>query len=319
MATSNRALKSNCETQVNLSIIIVSWNTRDLLAACLESVHANLPPGKCEVWVVDNASTDDSAAMVREHFPQVRLVKNKTNVGFGRANNQAIKQCAGTYVLLLNSDTQVLPGALANLTGFMERHPEAGTAGAHILNPDLTLQTSCSPTPTLSRELWRMLHLDTLHPYGVYRMKGWNQHAPREVDIVMGACMILRREALDQVGLFDEDYFFYSEEEDLCLRLHRANWRIYWIPGAPVIHYGGQSAQQAPDDMFLRLYQGKLLLFRKHYGRVATQLYKLVLAIAAGVRLIISPIAYLESKPRRQQHQRLTLRYWRLLAALPSL
>jgi hypothetical protein len=269
--------------------------------------------------VVDNNSTDGSAAAVRERFPHVQLIANRENVGFAQANNQAIHQSSGQYVLLLNPDTRVFPGALDTLAGYLSEHPDVGAAGARILNPNGTLQDSCYPAPTLARELWRLLHLDILAPFGIYRMADWDTNVPRRVDSLLGACLMLRREAIISVGLLDEDYFFTGEEIDLCRRLYRANWQIFWVPQAQVIHYGGQSSKLVAQSTFLRLYHGKTLYFRKQHGALAAILYKLVLFIATLARLLIAPIAWLERGARREQHLTLTRRYWQLLRALPGM
>ncbi|MFQ5596281.1 MAG: glycosyltransferase family 2 protein [Anaerolineae bacterium] len=303
----------------DLSLIIVNWNTRDLLAQCLESIWQNVSTferSNVETFVVDNASTDGSAQMVRERFPWVRLIENAENVGFARANNQAIRASSGRYVLLLNPDTEVRPSALERLVRFMEATPQAGGGGPRLLNPDGSLQPSCHPAPTLTRELWRLFHLDALRPYALYPMAGWDPETPRPVEVIQGACLLLRRAALEQIGLLDEGYFIYSEEVDLCYRLRRAGWRLYWLPAARVVHYGGQSTQQVAAEMFLRLYRGKLLYFRKNHGRLAAQLYKLILLAAALARLALAPLAWLERSPRRRRHLALAGRYGRLLRAL---
>jgi N-acetylglucosaminyl-diphospho-decaprenol L-rhamnosyltransferase len=305
-----------------LSIIIVNWNTRELLAQCLESVSheiRRLSPLNVETLVVDNASTDGSPQMVKDHFPWVNLTENLTNMGFAGANNQAILQSRGRYVLLLNPDTEVKPGAFETLTHFMEAHSEVGGAGARLLNPDHTLQTSCYPAPTLSREFWRMFHLDALRPYGVYRMDDWDLNGQREVDVIQGACLILRQEALSQVGLLDGDYFIYSEEVDLCHRLQKAGWSLHLVPQAQVVHYGGQSTQQVAAEMFLRLYQGKVVYFRKHYGWLTSHIYKLILAAATLTRLMITPFVCLECPSKREQHLTLASHYRRLLLSLPGM
>jgi N-acetylglucosaminyl-diphospho-decaprenol L-rhamnosyltransferase len=318
----NDSTSQKTAPQLDLSIIVVNWNTLELLAKCLSSVWdeiRTLHPLRVETLVVDNASTDGSAQMVRERFPWVMLIENQDNVGFARANNQAILQSTGRYVLLLNPDTEVRPGALEALVRFMETHPQAGGAGARLLNPDGTLQVSCYPAPTLWRELWRMFHLDALRPYGVYHMQDWDVNRHRQVDVVQGACLILRQETLDQVGLLDDEYFIYSEEVDLCHRLQQVGWELYWVPQAQVVHYGGQSTQQVAAEMFLRLYQGKILFFRKHYGWLTTQVYKFILLVATLTRLLISPLAWLEHSPRRERHLTLTSHYRRLLRALPGM
>ena len=302
-----------------LSIIIVSWNTARFLENCLASILANPPTSPFESWVVDNASTDESPRMVREKFPQVHILENRENVGFARANNQAIQRCTGKYVLLLNPDTLVASGALQALVEFLDKHPEAGAAGARLLNPDGSLQISSHPRPTLSREFWRMFHLDALSPYAAYPLPKWETNQPQEVDVLMGACLLVRKEVLDQVGILDEDYFIYSEEVDLCSRIQRAGWRLYWVPQAEVVHFGGQSTQQASTEMFLNLYHSKIIYFRKHYGWSAAQIYKLVLRIAALSRLMLAPFIILERSSRRQKHLTLVDCYWRLVLALPGM
>jgi hypothetical protein len=272
-----------------------------------------------ETLVVDNASSDGSAQMVHQQFPWVTLVENETNIGFAPANNQAIRQSIGRYVLLLNPDTEVKSGALGALLGFLEANPHTGGTGARLLNPDGTLQLSCHPVPTLFRELVRLFHLDRLWPNAAYHMGSWDLEKPRRVDVVQGACLLLRRDALDQVGLFDEQYFFYSEEVDLCYRLQQAGWPLYWVPQAQVVHYGGQSSQQVVGEMFLQLYYAKILFFRKHYGWLATHTYKSVLFAAALVRLLISPLAWLEGHARRERHLKLAGHYRRLLLTLPGM
>lgn len=304
---------------MNLSIIIVSWNTADLLNQCLTSIFDYPPEGLFEVIVVDNASTDPSVQMVKECFPQVKLIDSKENLGFAGGNNRAILQSQGRYVLLLNPDTEVKPDTFNHLIDFMDKHPKAGAVGPLTLNPDGTLQASCYPAPTLFREFWRLCHLDTIYAYGTYYITEWDQNKVRKVDALLGACLLLRKTTLDQVGLLDETYFMYSEEIDLCYRLQKANWQLYWIPQAKIVHYGGQSAQQVAVEMFMQLYKGKLIFIRKHYGRFAGQIYKLILLITTLLRLLISPLAWLERPQKRQHHLRLAGRYWKLMRTLPSL
>ncbi|MCB9107514.1 MAG: glycosyltransferase family 2 protein [Anaerolineales bacterium] len=307
---------------MDLSIVIVSWNTRDLLLQCLESVYQEIrtfPLLEMETWVVDNASTDDSVSEVREKYPEVKLILNQNNVGFAGGNNQAISQCSGRYVLLLNPDTVIKPNGLKSLIDFMDANPQAGAAGSMLLNPNGTLQTSCYPAPTLSREFWRLFHLDTIRPYGVYRMSDWDMNSATEVDVIQGASLVLRKEALEQVGLLDDTYFMYTEEVDLCYRLQKSSWLLYWVPESKVVHYGGQSTQQVATKMFLCLYESKLIFIRKHHGWLAAQAYKLTLVLATSIRLILSPLALLEKPSKRQHHLRLAGNYRRLLTTLPRM
>lgn len=304
---------------VELSVIIVNWNTRELLAGCLESVLATTHGLNYEMLVVDNASSDGSAEMVRQRFPQVRLIENDRNVGFAKANNQAIQVSSGRYVLLLNSDTRVHPGALQTLVTFMDRQAGCGAAGAALLNGDGSLQESCQPTPTPLREAWRLFHLDRLWSLSRYEMQHWDSERPRPVDVLQGACLMLRRQALDEVGLLDEDYFMYSEEVDLCYRLRRAGWQVWWVPGARVTHYGGQSSRQASSAMFLQLYRSKCLFFKKAYGRRAALAFKLLLAGASLARLVLSPLALGLASPRRAQLLDKARLYRQLLVQLPGM
>lgn len=304
---------------MDLSIIIVNWNTADLLIQCLESIYANPPKNRFEVLVLDNDSSDQSVPLVQQRFPQVTLLASKENLGFAGGNNQAIQQSQGRYVLLLNPDTEVKPGALDELTQFMEANPQAGAAGSCLLNPDGTLQHSCYPFPTPARELWRLLHLDALYLYALYRMDTWNRHEVQEVDVIQGASLILRREVLNQVGLLDDTYFMYTEEVDLCYRIQKQGWQLYWIPQSQVIHYGGQSTKQVATKMFLCLYESKLIFIRKHHGWLAAQLYKLILMLITVVRLIITPLVWLERPTKRQKHLSLANNYRRLLVALPKM
>ena len=302
-----------------LSIIFVSWNTRELLENCLDSILANPPTTPFEIWVVDNASSDDTPQMIRWRFPQIQLLENPGNVGFARANNQAIQQCTGEYLLFLNPDTLVEAHALQALVDFFDNHPQAGAAGAKILNPDGSMQLSSHPKPTLFRELWRMFHLDTLWAFAEYPHSKWETNQVQDVDMLMGACLMVRKEVLDQVGCFDEDYFIYSEEVDLCYRIQRAGWRLYWVPEAKIVHYGGQSTQQVPNEMFLNLYHGKIKYFRKHYGSAMARIYILILMTAALSRIILAPFAFFVNPSRRQKHLTLVDRYWRLVLMLPGM
>lgn len=301
---------------MKLSIVIVSWNTKDVLSACLASLERELAcfaPGTTETIVVDNASRDGTQQHVRRRFSWVKLIENEENAGFAAANNQAMAESRGDQILLLNPDTEVLPGGLTALVNFMDRTPAAGAAGSHLLNPDGTLQVSSWPAITLPRELWRMLHLDRLRPYAEYPVSTWSEVAPQVVDSVQGASLIVRRSALDQVGLFDTQYFMYTEEMDLCRRIRDAGWRIYWVPTSLVVHYGGQSTQQVASEMFLQLYRSKIQFVRKHDGPAAAGAYKAVLSFSALVRLGLAPLVAFRSDEAAHHYRALAGNYARLI------
>ncbi len=302
---------------IDLSIVVVSWNTAQLLKQCLDSIYANPPDCTFDIWVVDNASSDESVAMVRSDFPDAHLITNRENVGFAGANNQALELCQGSFVLLLNPDTVVKPQALNQLIRFLRNNEQVGGAGPRLLNGDGSFQPSCYPFPTVMREFWRLFYLDSVIPYGTYNFSSWDQRTPQDVDSIQGACLLLRKEVLDQVGLFDESYFLYSEEIDLCYRIKRAGWRLVWLPEAAIIHLGGQSSKQVARRSFLNLYQGKVMFFRKHYGLIRAFFYRCVLLAATLARLILLPFVWLEPQDRRQVHLRLADNYFHLLKALP--
>lgn len=226
---------------VDLSVVVVNRNTADLLAAALTSVAETTAGMTVEVWVVDNASTDHSAALVRERFPLVRCIENDTNRGFGAANNQALRQMRGRYALLLNSDAVLTPGAARRLFTFMEAHPDVGMACGQLLNPDGSRQHSFASFPDPLSLLVNESLLKRLVP-GRYPSKHRVGASPLAVDSCIGACMIVRKAAMDAVGLFDERYFFFMEETDWALQFHRAGWRIMCVPDARIYHAQGQSA-----------------------------------------------------------------------------
>jgi GT2 family glycosyltransferase len=305
---------------MDLSIIIVSWNTQEILADCLASIYANPPGGVFEVLVVDNASSDGTTEMVHQSFPQVRLVESSENLGFARANNLAISLAKNPrYILLLNPDTIVYPESLHKLISFMDENPKVGAAGPRMLNPDGSLQTSCYTAPTLARECARMFHLGWILPNTCYHMEKWDLGKRRDVDIIQGACLILRNTALEQVGLLDDNFFIYSEDFDLCFRIQKAGWRLVWLPEAEVMHYGAQSTGQVSAEMFLHLYRAKMKFMRKHYGVKSVFIYKLILLIAALPRLLTAPLAWMFWSKRWQQHQNLAKKYSQLVSSLPGM
>ena len=249
------------------SILIVSWNTRDLLAQCLASVYAHPPDCPYDVWVVDNASADGSAAMVRQRFPDVHLIQNTENAGFARANNQAIRSSNGELVLLLNSDTIVQQGALGRMVSFAA---QAGAAivGADVRNADGTLQWSYGQFPTVFSETLYALGLNSRGPFaGRLSMPAAPSGQGTETDWVLGAALLVRRSVLDRVGLLDEDFFMFSEEVDLARRVKTAGGKVYALGGARIIHLGQQSTRQVSGAMKAELFRSKVRYFRKHHGR----------------------------------------------------
>jgi GT2 family glycosyltransferase len=267
---------------VDLSVVIVSWNVRDLLQACLESLRPAWERTWAEVIVVDNASTDGTLDLVRDHYPAVRLIANAANRGFGAANNQGMAAAGGRYFLLLNPDTVVLPGALEILAGFLDAHPRVGLVAPRLLNPDGSLQRNAFHFPGLMQVA---LDLFPLHPrLTESRLNGRYRREPRAkgpfaIDHPLGAAMMVRREVWEETGGFDEDYFMYAEEVDWCRRIHHAGWTIWQVPAAEIVHCGGQSTRQMPDSMFIELWRARYRFFRRYHGPVYQAVVRLLVRL----------------------------------------
>lgn len=272
----------------DVSVVIVSWNTRALTTACLASLPAAAGPRSWDAWVVDNASSDDSVEAIRRDHPQVRVIANPTNVGFAAANNQGIRACAGRYVLLLNSDTVMAPGSLATLVRFADDHPSAGVVGPRLVNPDGSFQTGPTPFPSLRTELLSVTGIGRRLTYRGYpsRRPAASTHAQR-TDYVVGACMLARRDAIDAVGVLDESYFMYSEEPDWCWRMRLAGWATWYTPDAVVTHFGGQSTSQVREAMLVALYRSKVRFFRLHRGAVSAAVLVGLFAAVSRVRRVV--------------------------------
>lgn len=251
---------------MDLSVSIVSWNTRDLLDECLRSIFATTSSIEFEVIVVDNASSDGSAQVVRAKYSQVKLIENVENVGFARANNQAYAVSAGRYFLLLNPDTVVRGDALKTLVEFIDNHDRAGAVGPLMLNADGSLQYSWARFPTLTSEIVGKLNrrLDGLPtPHTAQEARAMQ---PFRADWVGGCCLMIKREAVQQIGPMDESLFMYCEETDWCLRLHKSGWEVCVEPAAEIVHLGGQSSGRVSDKCAEQLRRSKALYFAKHHG-----------------------------------------------------
>lgn len=302
---------------LDLSIIIVNWNGRDLLRKCLDAVRETTRKTQYEIVVVDNNSSDGSQDMMRQEYPDVRLIANTENVGFARANNQAVRDNQARYLLLLNSDAFVKEDTIDTMVEFMDSHPEAGMAGCKLLYEDGRLQPSCTTFPTLLTELFIALQLDKLFPksplFGKHLMTYWDFSELREVDAIMGAFMLVRNTAVEKVGLLDESYFMYSEEVDWCYRFKEAGWKIYFNPAVEATHLWWGSAKKMRVEMHIQMYRSKVLFFRKRYGQLSASLLKIMLGFNCLLRL--GPgLVYYAKKSDNEKYQAV----WKLFQALPS-
>ena len=299
-------------TSPTLSVIIVSYNTRGLTLDCLSTLAARLTGLTTEVIVVDNASPDGSAAAVAETFPAVRLVRSAANLGFGAANNLAMRAAAGRYLLLLNSDAFPHDGCLPALVSFLDAHPAVGVVGPRLVNADGSLQRSCWRFPTPWRSWLDSLWITPLlarHPaFDDYRR--WPHDADREVDFVVGACLLVRREAYEQVGGFDERFFMYQEETDWQLRLMRAGWRVMFTPAGTVTHLSGASGKDDVPRINEVFFESLDRYILKHYGRPGLVVNRAAQIMGAALRAACW--AALALVPSRRSRARNELRRQRL-------
>ena len=271
--------------KVKLSIVIVSYNVRSFVAQCLDSVQkASEGIEGVEVFVVDNASADDTVSHIGSHYPWVRLIANDDNLGFSRANNIAIRQAEGEYILLLNPDTIVAEPTLRECVSFMDAHPQAGGLGVRMHNADGSLAPESRraiPSPWVS--CLKMLGFTKR-----YYMSHLSWDEPGRIDVVSGAYFMLRRKALDEVGLLDEDFFMYGEDIDLSYRLLKGGWENWYHP-SDIVHFKGESTQKSSFRYVHVFYQAMLIFFRKHYGHLSiffTVPVKLAIYFRAALDLI---------------------------------
>jgi len=279
---------------MELSVIIVNWNTRELLAKCLESLALELEdfdPSTVEVFVVDNASTDGSQDMVCDSFDWVTLINNEENSGFSRANNQAIGISSGKCVLLLNSDTEMREGSLSAMTRYVAASSRIAAIGCRLVNPDGSVQ--CYPSRTMSPGAF-MTMLWHLPGYSRLMRGAADAQIPCMVERIKGACMMLHRRAISDVGLLDERFRLYCEEDDWCLRALKRGWQLWYYPLAEVVHHGGSSTKQTRSESRAQLYVSRIKYLRKHYGDLSASLYR------AAVYLTYRLIDLFQVKLRRE-------------------
>jgi GT2 family glycosyltransferase len=270
------------ESSIDVSVCIVSWNTRDLLRRCLESLFAHTRGVRIEVIVVDNASCDGSPEMIARDFPQVRIVAKSENAGFAAGSNDGMRLARGRYFLLLNSDTWIEHDVFATLVAFMDGHPDAGVGGCALRYPDGSLQPSCGYFPNLVSTLSNGLSPRAL----LGRIKRHAEHFPSpflpykrhasqtNVDWIVGACMMARREAVDSAGMMDESIFMFGEEWEWCMRIKAAGWRIVYTPTAHVVHVGSGSWTMSNAKRVHAILSSQYYIFRKHHGPVYASMFK---------------------------------------------
>jgi len=256
----------------DLSVVIVNWNTKDLLSQCIESIKSQTKRISFEIIVVDNFSSDGSSRMVENNFPDITLIKNRKNRGFGRANNQGLAKARVKYILFLNSDMTVNENCLDEMFDFMEKNPDIGASSCKLTFPDGSLQHSCREFPSFWTFFLMLIGLRYFLPnmktFRDYLMLDWDHSDIKEVDQIMGSFMFIRNEVLKQIGSFDERYWMYFEEVDLCLRMKKAGWKIVHYPYVSAVHFLSKSSEQWGEIRRIKEFQNSLLKYFRKNGKL---------------------------------------------------
>ena len=292
----------------------MSWNVADYLRLCLESLRAEAGGASSpdlEVIVVDNASADATLDLVRTSFPEVRILSNQDNLGFTRANNQGMAVASGRYVLLINPDAELLPGALGTMVAYLDEHPEVGVLGPQLLNSDGTHQSSRRRFPTLATAFVESTVLQRYFPNSRIVRRYYCADLPpdeiEEVDWLVGACLLVSRRAIEQVGLLDEQFFMYSEELDWCYRMKKVGWRVVYLPEAQVVHHYAKSSSQDLAYQHIRFQDSKCRYFAKHHGRPLAASLRCFLWLTYLFQLGREGVKYLLGHKRSLRRRRLGL------------
>ncbi|KQC47974.1 glycosyl transferase family 2 [Geobacillus sp. Sah69] len=280
---------------MDISIIIVNYNTPKLTIEAIESILKSKTKYSYEIIVVDNHSSDDSVHIIKGEFQNVVVIENKQNVGFSKANNQAIKLSKGRYILLLNSDTIVREDTIEKMIEFMDKNKKVGASGCKVILPNGELDWACHrgfPTPQAS--FYYLVGLARLFPksprFNQYHLGYMNLNEPHPIDCLVGAFMIVRREVIEQVGLLDEQFFMYGEDIDWCYRIKQAGWEIYYCPFTSIIHYKGASSQKKPFKIVYEFHRAMCLFHRKHYARKYPFIVNCLVYTGIAAKFILSAI-----------------------------
>ncbi len=308
------------ETQIDLSIIIVSWNVRDLLRDCINSIVIGRGDLNVELIIVDSASSDGSMQMIQSDFPQqqfpwIQLIACNENVGFPRGNNIGLETAVGRTILLLNPDTVILGTALSQMVAYMDANPDIGVLGPQLLNPDKSVQSSRRRFPTMATAFFESTWLEPYAPTKLlqnYYAQDIPDDGVADVDWVMGAAMLVPAGVVAQIGGMDEAYFMYSEELDWCRRIKDAGWRVVYFPEAQIIHYTGKSSEQAVTARHINFNRAKLRYFRKYHGRFPTTVLRLFLLCNYLWQIIVEGLKGLLGHKRPLRRQRIRA-YWQVV------
>lgn len=299
-----------------LSIIVVSYNTREMTQECLQSIYTNAGEVSLEVIVVDNNSQDGSVEMLAAQFPHVHLVKNRENRGFAAANNQGLAVAQGEYILLLNSDTISLGNVLVESVRYLESNLKVGAMGCQVLNFDRTIQATCSGFPTLLRLLIMTLALDRIPFFPIldtYLLRSWPRDNERDVEVISGCFLMARREVIERIGGLDEQFFFFAEETDWCRRILQDGWKLMFSPVGKIIHHGGGSVKKLNHNRDVMLTVATVRLHRKYGGNLsAVAAYLILMAFNFSRALLWNLTALVNPSHRKRANHFINVvrSYW---------
>jgi GT2 family glycosyltransferase len=296
----------------DVSVVIVNWNTKDLLVDCIQTILKTTIASNVEIIVVDNGSSDGSAAAAAK-LARVMVIRNETNMGFAAANNIGISASTGRFVCLVNSDVKVLEGCLDRMCQYMDEHPTVGLLGPRVLNKDLSLQRSCAELPTLWNVLTQALMLDKLFPWApCFRarfMADFDHASERNVEVLSGCFLMARREAIGGVGLLDESFFIYKEDVDWCKRFGDCDWEVRFYPHASAIHYGGASSSVEPATFLIEMEKANLQYWRKHHSWIAYATARFMSLTYYWLRMCGWGLLYLVPRGNRIVNKQMMVRY----------
>ena len=287
--------------QFDLSIIIVSWNVKELLIKCLNSIYKHVKDIIFEIYVVDNYSIDDTVELLEKEFKSIHLIKNSENIGFARANNQALKICKGRHVLFLNPDTEVISLSIQRMVNVLDKNQKIGAVGCKLIYPDGSVYTPCARAfPTPLNSFFEIMMLRRLFPkskfFGSKELLYWDRNDSREVECLVGACLMVKREVLDNIGPFDEGYFMYGEDIDICYRIRKAEWKNYYLSEAQIIHHAEASSKKAESksekenktfSKIALVNQANFQFMQRNYGTKSAYLFRLLIVVGTFTRIFV--------------------------------
>lgn len=289
--------------KTELTIIIISFNTRDMTKNCIESVLSHTRNIEFEIIVVDNNSNDGSQQMLKNDFPQIQFIENQNNVGYAKANNQAIEISKGDKILLLNSDTLISDDSIKKMAALLDKNPSVGIVGSKLLNEDGTYQLSCGIFPSLWSEFSSKMMLNRLFKksriFNAHKYGFWDYSNTKEVDWVTGAFLMVRKDAIDIAGGLDENFFMFYEDVDFCKRVKSAGWKIFFYPEASIIHLWGGSWKKVRKKIILANCKSTLYFYRKHHQMWQVHMIKMVLSVECLVKIVGSFLSFLVLFKRR--------------------